>query len=252
MPRNIRIVFTMPRRLLVLGSTACAAATLMSASSEAAYDPPSTKAGDQLSVEEVIEVAYSAGFRSETQLLSATSLAITESSLWSKIRNWQPQYGYRPAGDRIGVQGPSAAWNGSQQLHSDRGLWQISSRWWPQYSDAQVDDPDQAARIVWTLSNSGTNFSRWDSFESGLAQRTWDRAYDGWPAVRPLVRRFLAGGSPSAPPAGNRTYTVKAGDSLFDLARRYYGDGDEWRRIADRNGISNPSSIDAGDVLIIP
>ena len=251
MPRNIRIVFTMPRRLLVLGSTACAAATLMSASSEAAYDPPSTKAGDRLSVEEVIEVAYSAGFRSAAQLLSATSLAITESSLLSKIRNWQPQYGYRPAGDRIGVQGPSAAWNGSQQLHSDRGLWQISSRWWPQYSDAQVDDPDQAARIVWTLSNSGTNFSRWDSFESGLAQRPGT----GRMTAGPRSGRWSGASSRVAarPRPGRESDVHRQGRRLAVRPRAaLYGDGDEWRRIADRNGISNPSSIDAGDVLIIP
>lgn len=217
-------------------------------------DPPSTLTGRQLSVDEVIATAHAAGFRSETQLVSVTSVAIAESSLWSRTRNWQPQHGYRPASDRIGVEGPRAAWNAShtQQLNSDRGLWQVSSRWWPQYGDAQLDDPAQAARIVYSMSSGGTKFGAWDSFASGTAQRTWDRAYDGWPAVRPLVKRFLASRGSAPSPVAARTHTVQAGDTLYRLAARYYGDGRLWPRIADANAIGGSSSISAGQVLVIP
>lgn len=244
------------RTRLAVSFVAAAGILLAPGPAAAQNDPPSTLAGSRLSVDQVIQTAYDAGFRTETKLLSATSIAIAESSLWSQIRNWQPQYGYRPAADRIGVQGPSAAWNAAhtRQLNSDRGLWQISSRWWPQYSDAQADDPAQAARIVLTLSNGGTSFSRWDSFASGAAQRLWDRSYDGWPAIRPFVRRFLGGGGSTspAPRPGQRTYTVRAGDTLYRLAARYYGDGSLWRRIAEANRITSTASIAVGQVLVIP
>jgi hypothetical protein len=43
----------------------------------------------------------------------------------------------------------------------------------------------------------------------------------------------------------------KQGQSLRDLARRYYGDSDAWQIIADANGLSN-SILDGGEVLTIP
>jgi nucleoid-associated protein YgaU len=33
------------------------------------------------------------------------------------------------------------------------------------------------------------------------------------------------------------THTVKAGEILFDIAQAYYGDGNQWKRIAEKNGI---------------
>src|SRR5687767_12249359 len=50
------------------------AMVLLAGPAAAVADPPSTLAGDRLSVEEVIRIAYDAGFRSESSLLSATSV----------------------------------------------------------------------------------------------------------------------------------------------------------------------------------
>jgi nucleoid-associated protein YgaU len=48
------------------------------------------------------------------------------------------------------------------------------------------------------------------------------------------------------------TYTVQKGDSLWDIAVRAYGDGYQWVKIADENGLVNPNIIHAGNVLTIP
>jgi hypothetical protein len=113
--------------------------------------------------------------------------------LITQNRNWHPEHGYRPASAVIGVQGPASVWNAShtQQLNSDRGLWQISSRWWPNISDAQADNPASAAVHIFNISNSGRDFSPWDSYVRGNSKSYYDRSVDGYPALRPLVQAFL-------------------------------------------------------------
>lgn len=51
-----------------------------------------------------------------------------------------------------------------------------------------------------------------------------------------------------------KTYTVVAGDSLSAIARREYGDANEWRRIyeANKHLIKNPDLIYPGQELTIP
>jgi hypothetical protein len=63
-------------------------------------------------------------------------------------------------------------------------------------------------------------------------------------------------GLPQNPTSGGgpieRIWKVKAGDRLDLIADRVYKDSTKWRLIADRNGISNPLSIRAGQNLRIP
>ncbi len=56
-----------------------------------------------------------------------------------------------------------------------------------------------------------------------------------------------------APPADN-LHEVQRGETLFGLARQYYGDQRQWRRIyqANRKRIPDPQRIKAGMKLIIP
>lgn len=56
--------------------------------------------------------------------------------------------------------------------------------------------------------------------------------------------------APAAPAA--QTYTIESGDTLWAIAERFYGDGNQYQRIADANGIPNPDAINAGQVLTIP
>lgn len=64
-----------------------------------------------------------------------------------------------------------------------------------------------------------------------------------------------SGASSTAPaPAAERTYTVERGDSLSKIAKKLYGNANEWRRIfeANRDQIENPDLIHPGQVLRIP
>lgn len=52
-----------------------------------------------------------------------------------------------------------------------------------------------------------------------------------------------------------KSYTVKSGDSLFKVATKVYGNGDDWRKIYDKNKKligSNSSSLKPGQKLVIP
>ena len=57
---------------------------------------------------------------------------------------------------------------------------------------------------------------------------------------------------PVAPPA--EIYTVASGDSLSRIAKRFYGDANQWRKIfdANRDQIDNPDLIHPGQKLKIP
>lgn len=57
------------------------------------------------------------------------------------------------------------------------------------------------------------------------------------------------------PGAGTKTYVVKSGDSLSEIAQREMGDGDRWKELyeANKDAIGdNPDLIHAGTELTIP
>lgn len=51
-----------------------------------------------------------------------------------------------------------------------------------------------------------------------------------------------------------QTYTVKSGDCLWNIAKKYYGSGSQYTKIynANKDKISNPNLIYPGQVLTIP
>lgn len=52
----------------------------------------------------------------------------------------------------------------------------------------------------------------------------------------------------------NETYTVVKGDCLWNIAKKFYGSGNQYSRIynANRDKIKNPNLIYPGQVLVIP
>lgn len=49
-----------------------------------------------------------------------------------------------------------------------------------------------------------------------------------------------------------KTYTVEAGDTLFNIAAKLLGDGNRYPELAAHNGIANPDHIEVGQVINIP
>lgn len=81
-----------------------------------------------------------------------------------------------------------------------------------------------------------------------------DATDDVPPATHPgpvLLPVTVNGDHPSVQ-ADSQSYSVQAGDTLWDIAERVYGDGAQYQRIADASGITNPDLIFPGQVLTIP
>ena len=48
------------------------------------------------------------------------------------------------------------------------------------------------------------------------------------------------------------TYSVKSGDTLSKIAKRFYGDANHYHQIAQASGISNPDQIEVGQEITLP
>jgi LysM domain len=59
-------------------------------------------------------------------------------------------------------------------------------------------------------------------------------------------------GTGGAHASTGRTYTVKAGDTLWDIASRELGDGNRWREIAQLNNVTDPATLRPGRQLRLP
>jgi nucleoid-associated protein YgaU len=59
---------------------------------------------------------------------------------------------------------------------------------------------------------------------------------------------------PASAAAGDRTYTVKSGDTLSAIAKQFYNDASQYMKIfeANKNLLSSPDKIAPGQVLTIP
>ncbi|MCB1422568.1 MAG: 5'-nucleotidase C-terminal domain-containing protein [Nitratireductor sp.] len=107
-------------------------------------------------------------------------------------------------------------------------------------------------------------------------------AYDYGPGLEQVVADYLAANSPYKPYTDGRVlkggmfemakaeettmakepaakeesmtgdYVIKAGDSLWTIAKEKYGDALEWKRIETANSVKNVRRLQIGDTLVIP
>lgn len=72
------------------------------------------------------------------------------------------------------------------------------------------------------------------------------------PEKKPVVQQKKKRETSSAPKV--KTYTVKSGDCLWNIAKKYYGNGAQYTKIynANKGKIKNPNLIYPGQVLMIP
>lgn len=59
-------------------------------------------------------------------------------------------------------------------------------------------------------------------------------------------------GNDPAPVPSIEKYSVRQGDNIWSIAKAKYGDGAEWKRIAEANPNMNPQSLKVGMELVIP
>ena len=70
----------------------------------------------------------------------------------------------------------------------------------------------------------------------------------------PVVTRTVTTNNTAASKPSGQNYTVKSGDCLWNIAKKYYGNGSKYTTIynANRDKIKNPNLIYPGHVLWIP
>jgi nucleoid-associated protein YgaU len=87
---------------------------------------------------------------------------------------------------------------------------------------------------------------KWDNGEARKTALT-NAGYD-YDAIQKIVNQKMGVTNTST-----RTYyTVQKGDTLWAIAKKYYGDGNKYTEIAKANNISNPNVISVGQKLLIP
>ena len=73
---------------------------------------------------------------------------------------------------------------------------------------------------------------------------------------RPVTDRIAPDkpGAESTAPKTGRSYTVRSGDTLVSISRRFYKTPAHWKKILDANrkNIDNPEKLKVGQTLVIP
>ena len=79
-----------------------------------------------------------------------------------------------------------------------------------------------------------------------VANRAWDAIKKADPTYADLHHEIATSGGAEQP------YTVQSGDNLSKIAKRFYGDANKYRDIAQANGIIDPDKIQGGQDLKLP
>ena len=99
-------------------------------------------------------------------------------------------------------------------------------------------DKDKAQQVVQRLGVAAANYLTVQGVSGGVTMNSG-------------VTGAAAAGAGAA---AARQYTVKSGDTLSKIAKQFYGDAAQWKKIheANRAKIPNPDLIHPGDELVIP
>ncbi|MEW1701218.1 hypothetical protein AB0468_37670, partial [Streptomyces sp. NPDC091278] len=141
------------------------------------------------------QVGYNAGFRGDG-LVTAIAVALAESSC-------------DPSATNVTNNTPPSR---------DRGLWQINDYWHPEVDDACAYAAQCNAEAAFTISNGGTNWQPWSTYNAGVHRRHLDEAraavdrlgHSG-PGPAPVVYPAESGRVVSARSADGRLEAFAAG-----------------------------------------
>jgi nucleoid-associated protein YgaU len=83
------------------------------------------------------------------------------------------------------------------------------------------------------------------------ANKIWDEIKRINPKLDDIIAEFPVDPSQATP---DKTYTVKAGDTLSKISKEFYGNANDYMRIFDANKdqLKNPDQIKVGQQLKIP
>ncbi len=79
-----------------------------------------------------------------------------------------------------------------------------------------------------------------------VANRVWDMIKQVDPQYSDLHHEITTAGGP------NQTYTVKSGDNLSTISKRFYGSANHYPQIAAASNIADANLIRAGQQITIP
>jgi len=73
-----------------------------------------------------------------------------------------------------------------------------------------------------------------------------------WDAIKSVDPNFSDLAHEVTVTQGEQTYTVKAGDNLSKISKLFYGDANQYPKIAKANNLADPDKIKVGQALRIP
>jgi nucleoid-associated protein YgaU len=73
-----------------------------------------------------------------------------------------------------------------------------------------------------------------------------------WDAIKAVDPSFSDLAHEITVAQGEQTYTVKAGDNLSKISKLFYGDANQYPKIAKANNLADPDKIKVGQSLRIP
>jgi nucleoid-associated protein YgaU len=73
-----------------------------------------------------------------------------------------------------------------------------------------------------------------------------------WDAIKGVDPNFTDLAHEITVAQGEQTYTVKAGDNLSKISKLFYGDANQYPKIAKANDLADPDKIKVGQSLKIP
>ena len=100
----------------------------------------------------------------------------------------------------------------------------------------------------WRVVTQGRELAQVQHERDALAQERDDLARE----LETIRSAAAASTAATTGEQASRVYVVKAGDSLWDIAARLYGNGHMYTIIALQNKLSDPARLEEGRVLVIP
>ena len=116
--------------------------------------------------------------------------------------------------------------------------------------DGSAEEKDGKLHFNGTVNTEDEKNQIWNALKTSP---DWQKDVVADIKVRPAARtQTPAAQQPGA--AGPTTYTVKAGDTLSAIAKRFYGNANDYMDIfnANKDQLSDPDKIKPGQVLKIP